>query len=484
MTVPFPSELPHGLFIDGQWRPGAGGREIDVDDPATEKLFVRIAVAEQSDVDDALDSAARGFAEWRRVDAWTRSATLRRVADILRSWTPDMAAVLTAEQGKPLAEAASEIGAAADQFDWYADESRRIYGRLVDGHSMGNRLMVKREPVGVVAAFTAWNFPALLASRKIAPALAAGCSVIVKPAEEAPVTTLLLASACAEAGVPDGVVSMLTGEPAAISERLIRSDVVRKVSLTGSVPVGQTLLRAAADGIKSVSMELGGHAPVLVFADADVDAAAAACAQSKFRNAGQVCASPSRFLVAEPVADEFTWRFAAAAGALRVGDGRDPDTQVGPLTNARRLEAAERLVEDAVHHGAAVATGGGRDASKQRGYFFSPTVLTGVTTDMEIMHEEPFAPVAPITRFGDIDEALALANSTSLGLASFVFTRDLTTAWRASDGLDAGMVGVNTMLIATAEAPFGGVKQSGFGREGGTEGIQDYTVAKYINMAL
>ena len=482
--TPFPAELPRGLFIDGEWSPGAEGRELDVVDPATEELFLRIAVAEPSDVDRALASAARGFEEWRRVDAWTRSATLRRVADTLRSWAPDIAAVLTAEQGKPLAEAAAEVGAAADQFDWYADEARRIYGRLIEGHSTANRLMVRREPVGVVAAFTAWNFPALLASRKIAPALAAGCSIIVKPAEEAPVTTLLLASACAAAGLPAGVLTMVTGDPAAISDQLIRSDTVRKISLTGSLPVGRTLLRAAADGIKSVSMELGGHAPVLVFADADVPAAAAACAQSKFRNAGQVCASPSRFLVEDAAADEFVERFAAAAGGLRVGDGRDPDTQVGPLTNERRRDAAERLVEDAVSRGAAVAAGGGRDSSKQRGYFFQPTVLTGVTAEAEIMREEPFAPVAPVTRFGDVDEALALANSTPFGLASYIFTRDLGTAWRTSEGLEAGMVGVNTMLIATAEAPFGGVKQSGFGREGGTEGVEDYTVAKYINMAI
>jgi succinate-semialdehyde dehydrogenase/glutarate-semialdehyde dehydrogenase len=480
----FPAKLPTGLFIDGAWRPGAGGETIDIVDPATEEVFEQVAVATPADIDDALASAQRAFGEWRAVDAWTRSATLRRVAEILREWAPDMAAVLTAEQGKPLGEAASEIAAAADQFDWYADEARRIYGRTIDGHSTGNRLFVKREPVGVVAAFTAWNFPALLPARKIAPALAAGCAVIVKPAEEAPITTLLLAAACAEAGVPAGVVNMVTGDPAAISSQLVGSDVVRKVSLTGSVPVGRTLLHAAADGIKSVSMELGGHAPVLVFDDADIDAASAACAQSKFRNAGQVCASPSRFLVAEPAAEAFAERFGAAARALRVGDGRDPETQVGPLVNARRVEAAESLIEDAVAKGAAVTAGGERDSSRSRGYFFLPTVLTQATQDMKIMQEEPFSPVAPVSTFSDIDEALALANSTPFGLASFVFTRDMRTAWLASEGLDAGMVGVNTMLIATAEAPFGGVKQSGFGREGGTEGVEDYTVAKYINMAL
>jgi succinate-semialdehyde dehydrogenase / glutarate-semialdehyde dehydrogenase len=480
-----PNPLPTGLFIAGQWRDGACGRTFDVVDPATEEVLEdRVAIAEASDVEAALESAAAGFVAWRAVDAWTRSATLRRVSEILRAWAPEMASVLTAEQGKPRTEALSEIAAAADQFDWSADEARRIYGRTIDGHSRDNRLFVTREPVGVVSAFTAWNFPALLPARKIAPALAAGCALIVKPAEEAPLTTLLLAAACAEAGLPPGALNMLTGDPAAISDQLIHSEIVRKVSLTGSVPVGKTLLHAAADGVKSVSMELGGHAPVLVFEDADIELAATASAQGKFRNAGQVCASPSRFLVAESVAEKFVARFAAIAQALRVGDGRDPDTQVGPLINAQRLTAAESFVEDAVTRGAAVAAGGGRDPSRPRGYFFRPTVLTDVRDDMVIMREEPFAPVAPVATFADLGEALALANSTPFGLASFVFTRDLRTAWLASEGLDAGMVGVNTMLIATAEAPFGGVKHSGFGREGGSEGVEDYTVAKYINMAL
>lgn len=476
--------VPNQLYIDGVWRDSSDARTKDVLDPATEEIYGTIAQCTDADIDHALATAVEGFRLWRSIDVWTRSGIIRRVAELLREWAPEAALVMTSEQGKPLAEAQAEWLAAADQFDWYADEARRIYGRTVDGHSTANRIFVRREPVGVVAAFAAWNFPALLPARKIAPALAAGCSVIVKPAEEAPFSTLLLAEACALAGVPAGVVTMLTGSSSRISERLIGSGIVRKVSLTGSVPVGRTLLHAAAEQITQVSMELGGHAPVLVFPDADIVAAARACVASKFRNAGQVCASPSRFIVHESVQAEFTAEFVAAAATLQVGDGRDPGTDVGPLTNLRRIEAAEELIEDAVAGGASIAAGGGRDLRFGKGFYFQPTVLTAVAPDRRIMREEPFAPVAPITSFVSLDEALVIANNTEFGLASYVFTRDLRTAFLASEGLDAGMVGVNTMAIATAEAPFGGVKHSGYGREGGSEGILDYTISKYVNMAL
>jgi len=472
------------MFIDGDWLEAADGARTDVVNPATEEACGSIAQATEADIDTALASASRGLATWRRTDAWTRSAALRRVAELLREWTPGAAELMTTEQGKPLAEAVAEWGATADQFDWYADEARRIYGRTVDGHSNDVRITVRREPVGVVAAFASWNFPALLPARKMAPALAAGCSVIVKPAEEAPFSTLLLAEACRQAGIPAGVVTMLTGNSSLISERLISSMTVRKVSLTGSVPVGRILLGLAAQNITEVSMELGGHAPVLVFPDADVAEAARLCVAGKFRNAGQVCASPSRFLVHESVQEEFTREFIAAASSLVVGDGRDPATEVGPLTNLRRVEAAEALVFDALAGGAALQTGGGRDERFARGYFFKPTVLTDVPDDSLLMREEPFAPVAPITPFTDLEHALRLANSVDYGLASYVFTRDLRTAYLASEGIEAGMVGVNNLAIATAEAPFGGVKLSGYGREGGSEGIQHYTHAKYVNMRI
>lgn len=480
----FPNLVPGQLYIDGQWRPASTDATRNVIDPATEELFGTIAQATADDVDAALASAQHGLQVWRNTDAWTRSATIRRIANILREWAPRAARLMTSEQGKPLKESESEWKATADQFDWYADEARRIYGRTVDTHFTESRLFVRREPVGVVAAFAAWNFPALLPARKMAPALAAGCSVIIRPPEEAPYSAMLLAAAAEEAGIPAGVVTVITGRASEISERLLRSGIVRKISLTGSVPVGRTLLHLAAENITEVSMELGGHAPVLVFPDADVQKAALECVATKFRNAGQVCASPSRFIVHEAIAAEFRDAFVTATQALRVGDGRDPQTDVGPLTNLKRVEEAEQLIEDAIAGGAKVAAGGRRDPRFERGFFFEPTVLTDVTPDRLIMRDEPFAPVAPITTFDTTERALELANSTNFGLASYVWTQDLSTAFRASEGIEAGMVGVNTMIVATAEAPFGGVKQSGYGREGGSEGILDYTVAKATFITL
>ncbi len=478
------SAIPHDLYIDGEWRPASDGARLDVIDPATEQPIDSVPSATDSDLDAALGAADRGWRQWRATDSWTRSATLRRVAGVLRDRIDEMAVVLTEEQGKPLAESRGELGAAADQFDWYADEARRIYGRTVEGHSSSQRILVFRQPVGPVAAFTPWNFPALLPARKLAPAMAAGCSIILKPAEEAPRTALGLAAACADAGVPAGVVNVITGDPSRISAHLIGSEVIRKVSLTGSVPVGRQLLHLAADRILPVSMELGGHAPVLVFPDADIDRAATVCARGKFRNCGQVCISASRFYVHGSVARAFTERFVAEVAALRMGDGRDPSTDVGPLANARRREAIEALVADAVGRGARVETGGRRPDDRPLGYFYEPTVLSGVDPESEVMRIEPFGPVAPIATFEDLDDALALANSTPYGLAGYVFTRDTRTAFLASEGLEVGMVGVNHLLLASAEIPFGGVKQSGFGREGGAEGIEPYTVTKYVNLEL
>ena len=402
----------------------------------------------------------------------------------IREQVDRFAAVMTMEQGKPLAQARGEVLASADQFDWYADEARRIYGRTVDGHDASTRILVRREPVGPVAAFAAWNFPSLLTARKIAPAVAAGCSVVVMAPIEAPLSTLLFAEIAEQVGIPPGVINVVTGEPAEVSRHLIGSDVIRKVSLTGSVPVGVHLAKLAADGIKATSLELGGHAPVLVFPDTDVRRAAEVAAQGKFRNGGQVCIAASRFLVHESVSEEFVEAFVAETRKLRLGDGRDPDTDVGPLTTSGRREAVQGLVEDAVGAGATVACGGTIPAEFQVGYFFAPTVLTGVQPAMRIMREEPFGPIAPIVEFSSFEEAINLANAVPYGLAGFVFTNDLSTAYRASEELEVGMVGVNHLTIATAEAPFGGVKQSGHGREGGSEGIDSYTVTKYTSMLI
>ncbi len=477
-------DVPNLLFVGGEWCEASDGGRIDVVDPATEETVDTVPRATTVDLDRALTAAAEGFAHWRDADAWTRSAVLRRAAGLLRERAEDVGAVLTQEQGKPLAEARAEVGAAADQFDWYADEARRIYGRVVDGHSRTQRILVLRQPVGPVAAFTPWNFPALLPARKLAPAVAAGCSIVLKPAEEAPRTAMCLVAALADAGVPPGVVNVVTGEPAEISTHLVHSEVIRKVTLTGSVPVGRTLARMAGERIKPITLELGGHAPVLVFPDADVAAAAEVCARGKFRNTGQVCISASRFLVHAAAAGSFTERFREVADSLRIGPGADPASEVGPLSNARRRDAVEALVADAVGKGATVLTGGKRPGGFERGFFFEPTVLGNVDLSMDVMTTEPFGPVAPVAPFDSLEHALELANATPYGLSGYVFTRDTRTAFLAAERLEVGMVGVNSLVIATAEAPFGGVKLSGSGREGGSEGIEEYVESKYVNLTL
>lgn len=476
---------PTGLLIDGRWLDGAGRSTAPIVDPATGLEVDRVTVADDADVDDALAAAQAGFERWRAVSPWERSAVLRRAGQLIHDRRDAIAEVLTQEQGKPISEARDEVAAAAEQFDWYADETRRIYGRVIEGRSEDIRMQVIRQPIGPVAAFSAWNFPALLPARKMAAALAAGCSIIVKPADEAPRTALCLAEALQDAGLPDGALGVLMGDAPRIGDRLVRSPIIRKVSLTGSVPVGRTIMRTAAENLTQLTLELGGHAPVLVFRDADLDTAVPAMVHAKFRNAGQVCAAPSRFFVAREIADEVLERFVAEVGRLRVGPGSDEETQVGPLSNRRRLTAMSDLVAEAVQDGAELLAGGGRPSDADpEGFFFEPTVISAVEDSMRVMSEEPFGPLAPFSAFDDIDEAIVRANATDLGLAAYVFTRDLATANRASERIESGMVGVNNFGIALAEAPFGGIKQSGFGREGGTEGVESYTVCKYVNMRL
>jgi len=477
-------KVPNEMFINNEWVPASDGAGRAIINPASEEEVDSVPVATEADLDRALEAAGKAWKGWQETDAWTRSAALRRVAGLIRDRVDSIAEVLTEEQGKPLAEARGEILAAADQFDWYADEARRIYGRVIDGHSRAHRLLVMRQAVGPVAAFSPWNFPVLLSSRKMAPAIAAGCSMIIKPAIEAPRAILFVAKACQDAGIPAGVVNVVTGKSSQISRHLIFSPVIRKVSLTGSVPVGQEILRMCADQLKAVSMELGGHSPVLVFEDADVEKAAEICARGKFRNNGQVCIAASRFYVQQSVEEGFVKRFKEVTESLRMGNGRDPETEVGPLANVRRLDATESLVKDAVDQGAEVVCGGHRPEEFARGFFYRPTVLTNMNTSMKIMTEEPFCPVAPITTFTHLDDGLEKANATEFGLAGYVFTNNTRTAFLVAEGLDVGMVGVNNLVIAAAEIPFGGVKKSGFGREGGAEGIEAYTVTKYINILL
>ncbi len=476
--------VPREMFIDGAWSPSADRARIDVINPATEETIDSIPRATAGDLDRALAAADRAWRSWREVDAWSRSAVLRRAAALVRERLETIATVMTEEQGKPLAESRAEVNAAADHLDWNADEARRIYGRTVEARSRESRLLVAREPIGPVAAFTAWNFPVLLAARKIAPALAAGCSMILKPAEEAPRAAFALAKAFEDAGLPAGVLSVVTGEPAAVSRHLLGSSVVRKATLTGSVPVGREILRLCAERLIPASMELGGHAPVLVFPDADPEAVAETCARGKFRNMGQVCIAATRFAVHESIADRFAARFVEVARGLRIGDGRDPKTEVGPLANRRRLEAVEAFVQDAASQGARVLCGGRRPAERRRGFFYEPTVFDRVGPAARLMREEPFGPLAPIVTFSGFGDAIAFANATEYGLAAYVFTNDLRTAFRASEALEVGMVGVNQLLLSTAEIPFGGVKQSGFGREGGSEGVESYTVTKHVHVRL
>lgn len=473
-----------GLYIGGAWGASVGRGTKAVYDPATEELIGHIPDATPGDLDRALEAAGKGFAVWRTVQPWERSAKLRRVAELVRERIEPLALLMSVETGKPVAEARGEWGATADQFEWYAEETKRIYGQTIEGRQPDVRMSVIYQPVGVVAAFPAWNFPALLPARKIAAALAAGCAIIVKPAGEAPGSCMGIVQACHDAGLPAGAVNLVTGNSKLIAEHLIRSPIVRKVSVTGSVPVGKEILKLAADGVKKVSMELGGHGPVLVFDDADPIAAADICAATKFRNCGQVCISPSRFYVHSKLYERFSARFAEVANSLKLGRGCDQGVTMGPLANARGLQSIKTLVADAVSRGAEVLAGGKPAAGFNRGFFFEPTVLGRVPDDAAIMVEEPFGPAAPIATFTEFDDVIARANALPFGLAGYVFTTSLRTATLASEALEVGMVGVNDMLLACAEAPFGGIKESGIGREGGSLGIRDYLEPKYIKTRL
>ena len=469
------------LHIDGAWTAAQSAKTLDVMNPATGEVNGTVAHAERADLDVALTAADRGFAAWRRVSAFERSKLLRRVADLLRERADDIARLMTLEQGKPLAEARMETVAGADIIDWFAEEARRTYGRVIPARAEGVYQLSLREPVGPVAAFTPWNFPINQANRKIAIALAAGCSIIVKGPEETPASCADLVRCYVDAGLPAGVVQLVFGVPADISGYLIPHPVIRKISFTGSTAVGKQLAALAGQHMKRATMELGGHAPAIVFADADVAAATKQLAAAKFRNAGQVCVSPTRFLVQETVFDEFVGGFTAAARAVKGGDGLDPETRMGPLANPRRVQAMEALIADAVGKGAEVRAGGKRIGNK--GNFFEPTVLTGVNRDMRVMNEEPFGPLAVVAPFREFDDMIEEANRVPFGLASYAFTRSARTAGAVGAALEAGMVTINHIGLALPEVPFGGIKDSGYGSEGGAEAIDAYVNIKFITQA-
>lgn len=469
------------LHIDGHWRAAEGGRTIPVLNPATEEVIGTVAHASRNDLDQALEAAEKGFKLWSKVSAYDRAKVMRKAADLLRERVGDIVPLMTQEQGKPLAEAKVETLAAADIIDWFAEEARRAYGRVVPARGPGIYQLVIKEPVGPVAAFTPWNFPINQVVRKVSAALAAGCSIIVKAPEETPASPAELIRAFVDAGVPAGVVNLVYGVPAEISEYLIPHPVIRKVTFTGSTPVGKHLAALAGAHMKRVTMELGGHSPVIVFEDADIDMAAKQIAAAKFRNAGQVCVSPTRFMVQERAFDQFVDRFVAHTKTIKVGNGMEDGTTMGPLANERRVPAIEALLADAQQKGAEVKTGGSRIGNK--GYFFEPTVVTGVSREMRMMNEEPFGPLAMIFPFSDFDEAVEEANRLPYGLASYAYTRSAKTANAIASSVEAGMMTINHLGLALPEVPFGGVKDSGFGSEGGSEAIEAYLNPKFISQA-
>ena len=469
-----PALLRQAAYIDGNWLEGTA--TIAVRNPATGGVLGTVPALGAAETVTAVEAAQRAFAPWRALGAPARAAILRRWYELMIQHREDLARLMTAEQGKPLAEARGEITYAASFVEWFAEEARRAYGDIIPGHMPDKRLLVMKEPVGVVAAVTPWNFPAAMITRKVGPALAAGCTVVLKPSELTPFSALALAYLAGQAGVPAGVFNVVTGEPQAIGEVLTGDPRVRKFTFTGSTRVGKMLGARCMETVKRVSLELGGNAPFIVFDDADVDQAVEGAMTSKFRNTGQTCVCANRLLVQSGIHDRFARALAERAASMVVGDGLAGDTQQGPLINAAAVHKVEGHVRDATTKGAKVITGGER----LRGQFFLPTVITDVTPTMDLFNEETFGPVAGLVKFDTEAEAIQLANKTRAGLASYVFTRDFSRAFRVSEALEYGMVGLNTGLVSTAVAPFGGVKESGLGREGSSYGMDEYLETKLV----
>ncbi|MBB1636350.1 NADP-dependent succinate-semialdehyde dehydrogenase [Cupriavidus sp. UME77] len=474
-----PSLLRQQCYIDGRWTDAQ--RHIDVTNPATGQRVGQVPLLGADETRQAIEAANRALPAWRARTAKERSALLRKWFELLLANQDDLARIMTAEQGKPFAEARGEIGYAASFIEWFAEEGKRVYGETIPAPVSNQRIVVTKEPVGVCAAITPWNFPAAMITRKAGPALAAGCTMVVKPASQTPLTALAMVALAERAGIPAGVLSVVTGSAAAIGGELSSNPLVRKLTFTGSTEVGRTLMAQTASTIKKVSMELGGNAPFIVFEDADLDAAVEGAIVSKYRNAGQTCVCANRLYVHSKVYDAFAEKLVAAVRALKVGNGMDDGVRIGPLIDGKAVTKVEEHITDAISKGARVLQGGKRHALGQS--FFEPTVLADVTPGMLVAREETFGPLAPLFRFETEDEVVAMANDTEFGLASYFYARDLGRVWRVSERLEYGMVGVNTGLISNEVAPFGGVKQSGVGREGSHYGIEDYLVIKYTCMA-
>ena len=465
-------------YVDGVWVDADQGKTLAVTDPATGEVIGQVPDLGTAETRRAIAAAETAWPAWRALTAADRGQRLKRWHDLMLAHQEDLAQLMTAEQGKPLAEARGEIAYAASFLDWFAEEGRRVYGDLIPPHQADKRILVLKQPIGVCAAITPWNFPSAMLTRKAGAALAAGCTLVARPASETPFSALALAVLAERAGIPAGVFNVITGDPEPIGAELTGNPVVRKLSFTGSTTVGKLLMRQCADTLKKLSLELGGNAPFIVFDDADLEAAVEGAIQSKYRNTGQTCVCANRFLVQDGIHAAFAARLAERASHLKVGPGREPGVVQGPLINEEAVAKVEAHIADALAKGACLLTGGARHALG--GTFFQPTVLADLSPEMRVAREETFGPVAPLFRFTTEAEAIALANATEFGLAAYFFTRDLARAWRVSEALEYGMVGVNSGLVSTAIAPFGGVKQSGLGREGSRYGIEEYLEMKYV----
>ncbi|MEK5338388.1 NAD-dependent succinate-semialdehyde dehydrogenase [Weizmannia sp. FSL W8-1119] len=467
------------MYLNGEWT-GEGLPKIKVDNPASGEVIATIPKGGEKEAKLAVDAAHAAFPAWAALSAYERSAYLRTWFELIRQHENELARTMTIEQGKPLKEALGEMRYANGFIEWFAEEGKRVYGETIPASATNKRLFVHKQPVGVVAAITPWNFPAAMITRKVAPALAAGCTVVIKPAKQTPLTALKLAELAAKAGIPKGVINVITGSAKEIGDTWLADERVRKLTFTGSTEIGKELMRGSADTVKKVSLELGGHAPVIITKHADLDKAVEGTVAAKFRNAGQTCVCSNRIYVQEEVYEAFTKKFTEKVKALRVGDGLAEGTDIGPLIDRNAVEKVEHHVKDAVEKGATVETGG----SAKDGLFFDPTVISNVTDDMICMNEETFGPLAPVTKFTDIDEAIRRANDSIYGLAAYVFTENISEGIQIAEGLEYGIVGLNDGLPSTPQAPFGGFKQSGLGREGGRYGIEEFLEVKYISLGL
>ncbi|HEV3440252.1 MAG TPA: NAD-dependent succinate-semialdehyde dehydrogenase [Gemmata sp.] len=472
------------LYINGEWCDSSSGKKLAVENPATEETIAEVAFGTREDCKRAIGAAAEAMKSWMKLTPYDRAKVLKKTADLMRERADSLARTMTMEQGKPVAEAKGEVMHSADTFEWFAEEGKRAYGQVIPQSNPTKRHLTIKHPVGVVGAIGPWNFPITLQSRKIAPALAAGCTIVCKPASQTPLSLIGVFECLIDAGLPKGVANLVIGSASEIAEEFMTNSVVRKISFTGSTEVGKKLMRQAADQMKRLSLELGGHAPFVVFPDADPEVVAKAAVLGKFRNNGQVCISPSRFFIHKDIEKKFTEVAVEEAKKLKMGNGLDEGVVVGPMFEKKAMDGTQALIDDAKRKGAKILTGGKKSDKFSKGYFFEPTVLSGLSPDAKILTEEPFAPVMPVLDFSKLDDVIAAANNTCYGLAAYVFTNDLTVMWRMAEGLEAGIIGVNDPVPATPQCPFGGMKESGLGRELAHEGLEAYLETKYVSIGL